>query len=472
MSLNHVLSILWRRLWLVLVGLVATIIGAAVVVSVVPPRYDAVATASVDLGRADPITGAAASPTAARSIIGSLLALIESQKIATDVIRRLNLTNDPQYTQEYLSSGVSGQLGLTEWLAGTISKNVEAKLVEGTTVINLRYRSTSPIQAALMANTYMAAFEDAVVDMKIASAQQTSNWYEPQVERLREALDGSRQKLVQYQRTAKLLAPSQGGGDSDASPLMSTSGDLASAKAQLLALQSQLAAVDAGQTSSKTSLLDSPMLSSLKASLASTNAELSRARIDLGSNNPKVQALLASQRALQDQIATEIGTVRSNANAKIQALNDQITKLEANYSDQYGKMISVQAQRDELMTLQKEVAFRQEQLDGALRATASAKMEGQLSFSNLQTLDNATPPPSATFPKIPLIAALAIGAGLALGVIFALIAEALDRRIRVVADLNYSTDVPLLGVISRSKFKGLKRPRDKGFSLTLPAPQR
>jgi polysaccharide biosynthesis transport protein len=473
MSVNQVLSILWRRLWLVLVGLIATITGAAVVLAVVPPRYEAIATASVDFGRADPVTGEATAANAARTLMGSLLALIESQRISTDVVRRLNLTSDPQYTQEYLQSGVSGQLGLTEWLANTISKNVDAKMTEGTTVISIIYKSSSPIQAALLANTYLAAFEDAVVEMKVSAAQQTSGWLEPQLEKLRASLEDSRAKLVQFQQSARLLAPTQGSGDSDASPLMATTGDLASAKAQLLSLQSQLAAIDSGKAANaQASLLDSPILANLKASLASVNSDLGRARSDLGSNNPKVQALVASQRSLQEQIAAELITARNTANAKIKALQDQIATLQTTYSDQYGKMISVQAQRDELSTLQRDVAFRQEQLDSASRTAAAAKLQGQLSFSNVTTLDNATPPTAPAFPKIPLVAALALGAGLGLGIIFALIAEALDRRVRVTADLNYATDVPLLGVIAKSRIKGTKRIRDKGFSLSLPAAQR
>ncbi|MCW6509055.1 GumC family protein [Lichenifustis flavocetrariae] len=469
MSINQILSILWRRLWLVLIGLVATVVGAAVVLAVVPPRYEAKATASIDTARADPVTGDS-SASSARGLMGGLMALIESQRIATDVVRRLNLTSDPQLTQQYLASGASGQLGINEWIAQSINKNVDAKSMDGTNVIEIHYRSPSPIQAALVANTYLASFEDAVLDLKVSAAQQTAAWLEPQLEKMRADLEASRDKLTKFQRDTQLLAPGAG-GDTDISPLLSTGTDLSSAKAQLLTLQSQLAAIDSGQGAS-TSLLDSPVLTSLKSSMASVASDLGRLRTELGANNPKVQALLATQKSLQEQMSVELGTIRRTASMRMKALQDQINTLQGNYSDQYGKMINVQAQRDQLASLQREVAFRQEQLDVASKNAASAKMQGQLSFSNITTLDNATPPTSPTFPKIPLVAGLALGAGLGLGVIFALIAEALDRRIRVVNDLNYSTDVPLLGVIAKVRRKAIRRSKDKGFSLSLPSAQR
>ncbi|MDX7950407.1 GumC family protein [Lichenihabitans sp. Uapishka_5] len=474
MSVNQILSILWRRLWLVLIGLVATIVGATAVLLVVPPRYEAQATASVDLGRADPVTGAETSAMSSKTLIGTFSALIESNRIATDVVKRLNLASDPQFAQQYLTSGVSGQLGINEWIAQSLAKGVDAKNIDGTNIIAVTYKSSSPIQAALIANTFLASFEDAVVDMKVASAQQTSSWLEPQLEKLHADLDASRAKLIAFQNQNKLLAPAAGGTDNDASPLASTGSDLSSAKAQLLALQSQLSVIDSGQGASTqtTTLLDSPVLANLKASLASVNSDLGRARADLGSNNPKVQALLASQRSLQDQIGVEIPNIRRNAVAKIKALQDQIATLESNYSDQYGKMISVQAQRDQLASMQRDVSFRQDQLDTSQKSAASARMQGQLSFSNVTTLDNATPPAKPTFPKVPLILALAIGAGLALGVIFALIAEALDRRIRGVADLQFATDLPLLGTIAKTNTKGARKDKGKGFTLSMPAAPR
>lgn len=471
MSVHQILSIIWRRLWLVLVGFVATAAGAAIVILVVPPRYDARATASVDFGRADPVTGAEVGPQAGRLLIGTLTSLIESDRTATDVVRRLNLASDPQFSRDYLASGVSGQLGINEWIAQELSKSVNARSMDGTNIIAITYRSSSPIQAALVTNTFLASFEDAVIDMKVTAAQQTASWLEPQLEKLRSDLEASRAKLVAFQNENKLLAVSAGGTDNDISPLVATGNDLSGAKTQLLALQSQLSVIDSGQGASaqQTSLLDSQVLSTLKGSLANVNADLGRARTDLGGNNPKVQALIASQRSLQEQISSELGNIRRTATAKIKSLQDQIATLETNYSDQYGKMISVQARRDQFASLQRDVAFRQDQFDTAQKSAASARMQGQLSFSNVTTLDNAIPPSTPSFPKIPLVAALTLGAGLALGIIFALIAEALDRRIRGVSDLQFATDLPLLGTISRTKVKMSRKEKSKGFALPVPA---
>jgi len=92
-------------------------------------------------------------------------------------------------------------------------------------------------------------------------------------------------------------------------------------------------------------------------------------------------------------------------------------------------MITEQSQRDQLSSLQREVQMRQEQIDNAAKTAGTARLQSRLSFLNISPLDKATPPSAPAFPKRGVIMVLGAGAGLALGIIFALLAEALDRRI-------------------------------------------
>ena len=51
--------------------------------------------------------------------------------------------------------------------------------------------------------------------------------------------------------------------------------------------------------------------------------------------------------------------------------------------------------------------------------------------------------------------AVAIGAGLSLGLILALLAEALDRRIRYVGDLELAVAAPVLGILINNRRSAL-----------------
>ena len=108
-------------------------------------------------------------------------------------------------------------------------------------------------------------------------------------------------------------------------------------------------------------------------------------------------------------------------------------------------MIAVQGQRSRLGELQRDVIFRSEQLNARERAAAEAKLKSKLTFSDMTVLDKATPPIEPAFPKPLVVIPVGIAAGLVLGLLLALLAEATDRRVRFPVDLEYAASAPFLG---------------------------
>jgi uncharacterized protein involved in exopolysaccharide biosynthesis len=129
------------------------------------------------------------------------------------------------------------------------------------------------------------------------------------------------------------------------------------------------------------------------------------------------------------------------------ALNEQIASLEKARSVELKKMIEVQAQRAQMATLRNDVELRQAQLQGVSKSASASRMQGQLSLSSISPLDTAIPPVTPAFPKLLLVIITGIGAGLSLGVILALLAEAFDRRVRVVSDLEFAGQTAVLGTL-------------------------
>jgi succinoglycan biosynthesis transport protein ExoP len=118
-------------------------------------------------------------------------------------------------------------------------------------------------------------------------------------------------------------------------------------------------------------------------------------------------------------------------------------------------LIDIQAQRDRLGQLQHDVEFRAEELNARERAAEQAKLKSKLTFSDMTVLDKAFPPVEPAFPKPFIVMPVGIAAGLALGLILALLAEAADRRVRFPIDLEYATPAPFLGAIgSTGRAKG------------------
>jgi uncharacterized protein involved in exopolysaccharide biosynthesis len=450
MSPKQVLVILWRRLWIVVLTFAATLAGAGGVLVLVPARYDAAATASIDPGQGDPITGQTSGGGMLGILQGNLVALVKSQRVAVDVVKRLNLANSAASLADYQNSAAFGRVDINEWLAGDIVKNVDAKFALGTNVLTITYKSSSPVQGALIANTFLSSFIDAAVAMKVSSAQQIAQWFAPQMDKLRADLNAARDKLAEFQREGKLLLPNSG-GDSDSAQLMAVTAELSSSKGALAVAESRLNAQtsgDAAANSTDPPDADSQLLEGLKGRAAATATEIGKLQAEVGPSNPKLSALVATLKTLQDQAHAETVVIRDKLVARIEQLKTQIQSLEVARSNAQQEMIAVQAQRARMSALTREVEFRQEQVDAASKAEAQASLQSQLSFSNISTLDEATPPVDPAFPKPLLVELGGVGLGLALGVIFAFLVESFDRRIRAESDLGFAVSAPLLGTLA------------------------
>jgi succinoglycan biosynthesis transport protein ExoP len=442
-SITQVLVILLRRAWIVALALLTTLIVAGSVLLFVPGRYDAVATASIDPGNSDPVSETSTGAGLIMLLQGNIISLVNSQRVALDVVRRLNLTANPQVQQSFRDSGSFGRESIDEWMASTLVKNVDARFSLGTNVLEIKFKSGDPNQAALVANAFLASTIDGSVAMKAADADQTARWFAPQIEELRKDLDAARAALAAFQAQTNMVAPTMG-GDSETSQYMAISQQLSSAKAGLNVLQSRLAS---GSTdlSNDPSDPDLQILANLKEKLSTSETAIEGAKGTLGASNPKVITEQANLAALRKQVGEATAKMLQHLKERIATQQAQIASLQTEQAQAQKTMISVQAQRDRMEQLQHDVAFRTEELNGREKTAEEAKLKSKLTFSDITVLDKASPPIDPAFPKPLVVIPVGIGAGLVLGLFLALLAEATDRRIRFPVDLEYSAPAPFLG---------------------------
>jgi succinoglycan biosynthesis transport protein ExoP len=452
MSPLQILSILWRRSWILILTFAAAMVGSVGVMLTVPPRYDAVATASIDPGQLDPVTGQQAGGGFLRLLQGNLVNLAQSHRVAEMVVKRLNLVANPALVASFRASDALGRMDVTAWIADDLLSRLNASFPEGTNTLTIKYKSNNAIQAAQVANAFLAAFIDAAVEMKIASAQQTAQWFEPQTEKLRAELAAARAKLAKFQRDSQLLATTST-TDADSGPLLAVSSELSNAKSQLLKLEIYLQTANPDDSSAELQGPLATVITTLKSQLNAMNAEIGKLRTEVGANNPRLAGLVAARKSVDAQLQTEIKNNRAQMGDRLKTLKEQIDSLEKTRGVELRKMIDLQAQRDQLASLKSEVTFRQEQLERISKSADSSRMQGQLSLSNISPLDMATPPVTPAFPKTMLVVLAGIGAGLSLGVIFALLAEAFDRRVRVVSDLEFAGQTLVLGTLQQGTLR-------------------
>ena len=140
---------------------------------------------------------------------------------------------------------------------------------------------------------------------------------------------------------------------------------------------------------------------------------------------------------LRKQMSDATDRMRQHLKERIALMQTQIASLETEQQQAQKSLIDIQSQRDRLGQLQHGIEFRAEQLSARERAAEQAKLKSKLTFSDMTVLDKAFPPVHPAFPKPFVVMPVGIVAGLALGLILAVLAEATDRRVRFPVDLGY-----------------------------------
>jgi uncharacterized protein involved in exopolysaccharide biosynthesis len=443
------LYILWRRVWIVALTFICAVIVAGGVLLLVPGRYDAEATASIDPGSVNPVTDSVGSTGAIGLMQGNLIELVQSHRVALDVVRRLNLTTSPQVQAIFRASKSFGLESIDDWMAYSILLGVDPKFQIGTNVLTIKYKASDPNQAALIANAFLASTIDASIAMKAAAGDQTANWFAPQLQDLRKDLLAARTALEQFQAKTNVVAPNAG-GDTEAAALAAVTQDLATNRALLTALQTRLAS-GSTELANDPSDPDLQMINSLKEKISGAQAEIEAVKNTLGANNPKMISAVANVTTLRKQLADATERAREHLKNKIASTQTQIATLVVAQEEAQKTLIAAQAQRDRLGDLQRDVVFKLDELNARERAAAQARLQSKLTFADIAVLDKATAPIRPAFPKPAMVIPAALGGGLTLGMILALIAESTDRRIRFPADFSIATSAPMLGVIDASK---------------------
>src|SRR5712691_298274 len=204
MALAKVARILWARKWIAATAITSTIVAAYGVAKVLPPRYEAVATVMLDVTEPDAVTGQLISGPSARQYQRTLLSVLKSDRVALDVVKRLNLARRPEYIEAF-NQETGGKGELTRWIAKSLEDDLNGNLPEIGNLMTVSYRLSDPRMAQQITNAFIEAFVDATLDLKVTPAQQNAKWYDGEIGNLRKDLEEAQARYAAYQNQVGVL---------------------------------------------------------------------------------------------------------------------------------------------------------------------------------------------------------------------------------------------------------------------------
>jgi succinoglycan biosynthesis transport protein ExoP len=451
MTLRQFLLVLRAR-WTLALGVFTAVVLATIAISLImPKRYTASATVVVDT-KADPLTVAVYAAQSSTAYIATQVDIISSERVADRVAKILKLDKSPEYVADWKDS-TDGKGDITVWIGQMLQKAVVVTPSRDSSVIDISVTWSDPKTAAVLANAFAQAYIDTNIELKVDPAKQYATWFDERSRSLRADLEAKQKRLSDYSAETGIVASTDGRLDIENARLAELSTQLLTMQALRQDSQSRQRQAG-GDSDSMMEVLQSPIISGLKADLSKADAKLQDIATNVGKNHPDYKNAAAEVATLRARLEAETARITASFSSTTQVNLRRENEIRAALDAQKKRMLDLTHERDQVAVLQNDVATAQRNLDAVTQRLAQSSLESQTQQTNIYLLTTAVEPMKRSSPRYFLNLLVGMFLGGILGLSAALFRELTDRRVREDQDLSQALGVPLFAKIPGIKPDG------------------
>jgi chain length determinant protein tyrosine kinase EpsG len=468
MNIRQLLRILLARKGLMVLTVLCTMVAAAIVTLMLPPRYTATASIVIDFKAVDPVSGNILPVALLPGYLATQLDILSSQHVALKVVDRLKLATSAAAHEAFQKSAF-GQGSIRHWLADGLLKDLALDTSRESSMVRISFRGGDPKFSADVANAFVESYIATNLELKIEPARQTTVFFDEQLKLLKENLDRAQNKLSDFQRRKGITATDER-FDVENARLAELSSQVVAAQAQTFDTQSRRKQVDetaaaGGSADALSDVLNNPVIQSLKNQLTKAEARLGDLSGRVGANHPQYHSALAEVEELKRKLDEEMGVVARSVSTNSSLAAQRERALRNALAAQRARVLDIKKQRDEAALLIREVENAQKAYDLAMARFTQTRLQSENTQTNIAVINRAIAPTHPSSPKLPLNVALACVVGIVLAMGMGLISELRDRIVRSEDDLVEALGSPVLGRLAAEPPRRPSRPR--GTRITV-----
>ena len=468
-ALSESFRVLLKRKWII-VGVLSTIFSIVAIASLrMTPIYEASGTIQINKPDANLNFQNSATfnvdyydPTELETEIK----ILQSDLLATQVIRELNLDRGPELNGQAPPSPQSIDLApdplqsdpaRASAAVGSFKSNLKVALSQNTRIIEVHYRSPDPQMAANVVNTLMQTYVENNYKARFESTMQASDWLTKQLVDLQMKVETDEEKLVRYQKEHEIL-----GTDEKQNIIMSKLDELNKAlteaesdrmdKEALYRLVESgdpdaIAASSSSVTQGPNSQSASVLLDNLRTKQVDLKIQVADLSTQFGPSYPKLTQLNNQLKEVDAQIQAEMKKIAATLRGQYTTALQRENMLHAALEKQKQEANKLNESAIEYSMLKRDVDASRQLYEGLLEKLKEAGVAAGLKSNNFRIVDNARPPAGPIEPDIPRNLLFGLVLGLASGVGLAFVLEALDSTVRTTEQAQMISGLASLGMI-------------------------
>lgn len=455
LALKHRFLIIGATLAALMIGLAVTLL--------MTPIYTATATIQIDREGArvlDEESEVVASErlVAAEEFFQTQYGLLRSRSLAERVIDTLGLANSNAFLQQMgveppAETGTAAQRIATrrELVLAVVQDNLGVAPVTGSRLVMINFDSPDPQLSARVANAFAENFIQASLDRRYESTSYVRDFLEERIAQTKSKLEDAERQLVAYAAQQQIISigSEEGPGQESlaSSNLGALNASLAAARSARIAAEERWRTARTTPLASLPQVLENGAVQRLNEEKARLSAEYEQKLRVYQPDYPEMRQLQARIAEIDRNITEIASSVRESIRSQYLTAVNEENALQAQVNGLKGDVLNLRDRSIQYNILQREVDTSRTLYDGLLQRYKEVGVAGGVTVNNVSVIDRAEAPSAPSKPSMLLNLVIAALLGIGIGVLGALLFEALDETLASPEDIEQKLGLPVLGVV-------------------------
>ena len=454
-----------KHRWLILGAFLAALVIGVAVTLLSTRIYTASATLQIDRQATQVLEDADVAPAesmiAGEEFFQTQYGLLRSRSLAERVVDSLGLATSEAFLQQMKIDPPRADAGSAaerasrrrEAVLKAVQSNFGVSPVRGSRLVDISFDSPDPNLSARVVNAYAEAFIQSNLERRFESTAYVRDFLEERIAQTKSRLEDAERQLVAYAGEQQIINLSESTEpNAQQESLVSRSlgalnASLAQAQAARVAAEARWRQANSSALMSLPEVLQNPAIQRLSEERARVSAEYQQKLSIYKPDYPEMQQLNARLAELDQEIAGIAGSVRASIRAQYEVAANEERALQAQVNGLKNDVLDLRDRSIQYNILQREVDTSRTLYDGLLQRYKEVGVAGGVTANNISIVDRAQAPNRPSKPNLLLNIAIAGLLGLGLGVLAALLIEALDETLEKPEDVEEKLGLPVLGVV-------------------------
>jgi succinoglycan biosynthesis transport protein ExoP len=446
LNFSRLLLVLVARRKAIALALLCTVFTTLVLTLFLPKTYKATSTIVLNYKGVDPVSGFTLSAQLMPRYMATQVDILTNVAVALDVVDFLGLVDKPRFQKQFRSNH-ERQENVRVLIAEALLKKLAVIPARESSVLDISYKDADPKFSADVANAFAQAYQRANVKLKIDPILKTAGYFQQQVRQSLDRLEKAQNEFTLFQKQNNILTTERG-IDVDSVRYNELSTQLVALQGELMAASSQSRQMQSSSLTNSPDVIANPLIQSLKAELTRAEIKMDQTAQRFEPAHPLYQSSKFEVERVRNELASQSHIIGKGIQSRENILVHRVESLQSDIAGLKARILERNRARDALAILARQVDSAQRNYAVTSERSAQADLESQSSQSDISLLNVAKTPIEPASPDIIINLGSALVLGLALGCVFAVLAEKRDHRIRSVFDLEMQANVPLLAVVT------------------------